>query len=176
MANPIQPAGLGRNVDVFEEAARQDAERNRRANQEHERLTGQPARNYEPPDPLVTWEGHALPRDVASDGDSYDTSRSDNLARNLSDIFSVGTAEEEDLSEVYRDYSGGGYSEDNPTQIITNSVRNRNARNSQQRPQVVNVGEMVKQRAAQAQEKEELTKAIEERRGQVKDALSDLDL
>jgi hypothetical protein len=176
MANPITPAGF-RDLGAVEEAQRQDAERNQRAANEHAQRTGQTPRHYEPPNPLVPINGYADQRDIANDGDSYDVNNINNgLARSLSELFTVGTSQD-DLGSS----AAGEYVENNPSQLITNAARNR-ARNQRRRQGEVNEqGEVqamlnFREEKQLKREKEQLTKALEERRGQVKDALSDLDL
>jgi len=93
MANPVRAVGRDLGIDIIEEAARQDEEREIREADERFRMTGENPRPRRLDSPLV--DNNYSP-DIANDGDSYEES---------AEPFNHHTAE-------------GEYVEDNPSQFM----------------------------------------------------------
>ena len=70
MANPINPVSSG-NINVYDSARQQDAERREREAQSHFEITGERLPEYQEHSPLVPINGYEPPN-VAEDGDIYD--------------------------------------------------------------------------------------------------------
>jgi len=160
MANPITHVGRDRGIDIAEEAALQDDERQIREDDAHFRQTGENRRPRRLDNPLV--DNNYSP-DIASDGDEYDNLDSGDRL----------------LSE---------YVEDNPTELINtpsqNSRRQSNGLTSLQQSLLdgfQNIPSRQREvnaynRREQEKEEKEFQKIKQKRIEQSKNAIMELDV
>lgn len=155
MANVIRPVGLNRNTDIFEEAAQQDRERNRRTNEEYFNLTGQTVISYDHPDPLVSLNSYS---DIATDGNSYD--ERNGLTNRLESVFTENSY----------------YVENSPTELL----EPRSSRSNNRRSRISIEDDIAAENNRKIKEelmlKEKIRKDIEEKKDNVKDPLSYLEI
>lgn len=105
MANPIRPHGRS-GMDIFEEAARQDEERQIQEDDAHFSLTGINRRPRRLDNPLV--DNNPSP-DIANDGDEYDENNITELRNGINDYV------ENDPSEFINLPSQNSRRSNNPT-------------------------------------------------------------